>query len=117
MEQLALLMAVKALWFLLASSVMSLYLAHLVQMFSYALYIPASVYYVNHLMAERDRVKGVALINVPMTLGSVFGTLIGGWLLRLVGLHTLLIVSTTVSAVGTLITFFSLEKVSGSAGE
>ena len=62
-------------------------------------------------MAERDRVKGVALINVPMTLGCVFGALVGGWLLRLTGLRTLLIVSTTVSVIGTIITFFSLEPV------
>ena len=104
-------MSLKAVWFLLASSVPSLYAAHVTQMFSYALYIPASVYYVNHVMAARDRVKGVALINVPMTLGSVFGTLVGGWLLRLAGLRVLLTVSTTVSILGSLIAFFSLEKV------
>ena len=103
-------MSLKALWFLLASSVPSLYMAHVMQMFSYALYIPATVYYVNHLMAERDRVKGVALINMPMTLGSVLGTLVGGWLLRLAGLHVLLLVSTTVSVLGSIISFFFLEE-------
>lgn len=107
----AVFLSLKAVWFMLASSVTSLYLAHVVQMFSFALYIPASVYYVNHLMAARDRVKGVALINVPMTLGSVFGTLAGGWLLQLAGLQALLAVSTAVSALGCVITFLSLERV------
>ena len=109
----AIFMTLKAIWFMLASSVVSLYLAHVMQIFSYAIYIPASLYYVNHLMAERDRVKGVALINVPMTLGSVFGTLLGGWLLELVGLRALLVSSTVVSAVGCVIIFFSLERVQG----
>ncbi len=113
----AIFLSVKALWFPLATSVLSLHLAHLVQMVSYALYIPASLYYVNSLMAERDRVKGVALINVPMTLGSVFGTLVGGWLLQTVGLRAMLVTSAVVSVVGCVIVCLSLENVQGAGGK
>ena len=104
-------MAVKAVWFMVATSVFSLYLAHAMQIFGYGIYIPASVYYANRLMAERDRVKGVSLANLPMTLGSIIGTLLGSWLLSAGGLSTLMIVATISSAVGCVISFFALENV------
>ena len=107
----AIFLTVKAVWFTVATSVVSLYFAHGLQMLGYAIYIPASVYYANHLMAERDRVKGVTLMNIPLTLGGVFGSLLGGWLLSLIGLNGLLWLSTAVSAVGCVIIFFSLEDV------
>ena len=104
-------MAVKAVWFMVATSVFSLYLAHALQIFGYGVYVPASVYYANRLMAERDRVKGVSLANLPMTLGSIIGTLLGSWLLSAGGLDTLMLVATISSAVGCVVSFFALENV------
>lgn len=44
-------------------------------MFAYALFIPASVYYVNKKIAVADRVKGQSLVTTSMTLSGVFAEL------------------------------------------
>ena len=48
---------------------------------AFALYIPASVYYVNETMAPRDKFKGQAVMTATNTLGGVIGSLLGGFLL------------------------------------
>ena len=55
--------------------------AAVMQMGSFALYIPASVYYVNEVMEEQDKFKGQALMTGTNTLGGMIGSLLGGFLI------------------------------------
>lgn len=95
--------ALKALGTLLAPNTATMYLVQLLQMFGFALFVVASVYYVNQMMEERDRVKGQAYMTVTNTLGGVLGSLCGGALIDAMGVHTMLLLSTIVAVAGMII--------------
>lgn len=68
----------KALAVWAAHSVFMVYMSQLLQACSFALIIPATVYYADQIMEERDRVKGQAFITAAITAGGVVGNLLGG---------------------------------------
>mgnify|MGYP002710085376 CR=1 FL=1 len=72
---------VRSVLFCLCASVTGIYLVQLMQMVTYGLYIPASVYYADQVMDEDHKVQGQALVTVAFTLGSVFGNFLGGVLI------------------------------------
>lgn len=92
----------------LAVNMTMIYIAQVTQMFAYAIFIPASVYYVTQVIDEGDRVKGQALMTVTVTLSGVFASLLGGVLLDALGVHQVLFVGAIVSIVGTIIMILSL---------
>ncbi len=69
---------VKHLLTFLASNIAIIYVAQCVQIFAYALFIPASVYYVRDNIQSEDQLKGQALITMAMTLAGIFADLCGG---------------------------------------
>ena len=107
----AIFFTVKALVFLLAPSVGVIYLGQILQALSFALYIPASVYYMNELMEPTDRIKGQAIIMVAMTLGGVFGNLIGGILLDNFTIFVMLVAGVIFSLIGTLLLCYSVKEI------
>lgn len=88
-----------------------IYIAQAFQMGAYALFIPASVYYVNCKIAPQDMVKGQSFVTTSMTVAGVFGNLIGGILLDTVGVSHVLLISAILSLVGAIIVAMSVEKV------
>lgn len=106
----AVLFTVKAAAMYMASSVEALYAAQIFHMLSYAVFIPGAVYYVDEVMEDSDKVKGQALITSAMTIGSIFGSFIGGWVLSLTGVSCMLLMGTIVSAVGSVVMFASIQK-------
>lgn len=107
----ALFLTVKALGICMAGSISGIYAIQIVQTVSYALFIPASVYYVDKVMALRDKVKGQSLMVATSTLGGVFGSLLGSWLLDLTGLRTMLWISVAVSALGSAVMICAMEHL------
>lgn len=95
----------------LADDMIMIYIAQAFQMGAYALFIPASVYYVNCKIAPQDMVKGQSFVTTSMTVAGVFGNLIGGILLDQVGVGQVLLISAALSLVGALIVIMSVEKV------
>lgn len=93
--------------FYIAGSVNMLYLAQFMQAFSYALFIPASVHYVDKYLEPHDRMKGQALMTTCVMAGTVGGTLLGGTLIDNAGIHNMLLIATLVSVAGTLIVVVS----------
>lgn len=73
--------AIRAAGFMLARNVMIMYLVAMLQIGSFALYLPSSVYYVNETMLDQDKFKGQAIMTATNTLGGVFGSLFGGFLI------------------------------------
>lgn len=102
---------VKAIVFLVAPSVGIIYIGQILQALSFALYIPASVYYMNAIMEPNDRIKGQAIIMVAMTLGGVFGNLIGGFLLETFTIFVMLVAGVVFSLMGTLLLCYSVKDV------
>ena len=104
-------LTLKSIATLLATSIGMVYFAQSFQMLSYAIFIPSSIYYVNQVMDKEDRIKGQAFVAVTMTLGGVFGSLFGGWLLGMTSVYNMLLSATVLSIIGTFLAFFSIEKM------
>lgn len=93
----------KALGYLLSGNVFQLYLAQIFQMGSFALFVPASIYYVNEVMEPADKFKGQAVMTGTNTLGGVFGSLLGGFLLDFADIQTMLFAELGLSAIGCIL--------------
>lgn len=100
---------VKELMIYLASSLPALYAAEALQAFSFALFVPASVRYVDEVIAKHNAVKGQAFVTSMMTLGSIFASYIGGLLLDTSTPGFTLLVGVIVSAVGTLVMLGAIQ--------
>ena len=100
---------VKELMIYLASSLPALYAAEALQAFSFALFVPASVRYVDEVIAKHNAVKGQAFVTSMMTLGSIFASYIGGLLLDTSTPGFTLLIGVIVSAVGTLIMLGAIQ--------
>ena len=97
--------AIRAAGFMLAGNVMTMYLAAMLQIGSFALYIPSSVYYVNETMLDQDKFKGQAVMTATNTLGGVFGSLFGGFLIDNAGVAAMNTVCFAMAAAGAVLVF------------
>ncbi|MBR5974934.1 MAG: MFS transporter [Clostridiales bacterium] len=101
---------VKILILLFASNMAMMYLSQSVQLFAYAVFIPAAAYYVSETMGELDQVKGQAYVTSAITIGGVFSNLISGVILDNFGIRPMLLTGTIVCAVGVVITLYTFFR-------
>ncbi|MBO4473693.1 MAG: MFS transporter [Clostridiales bacterium] len=101
---------VKILILLFASNMAMMYLSQSVQLFAYAVFIPAAAYYVSETMGELDQVKGQAYVTSAITIGGVFSNLISGVILDKFGIRPMLLTGTIVCAVGVVITLYTFFR-------
>ena len=94
-----------------ATNMIMIYLAQVCQMFAYALFIPASVYFVNKKIAVADRVKGQSHVTTSMKLSGVFANFVGGIMLDALGVGHVLLAGVILSIVGAVIVILTTEKV------
>lgn len=94
---------VKSLAYTLSSSIPVLFCAQIFQGVSFALFAPASVYYVNEIMGGNDKVKGQAYMNMANTLGAVLGSLFGGVLYQYAGLYPMMYTGLGIAALGAVL--------------
>ncbi len=106
---------IKHLLVYLANSVATLFISQLFQMTAFALFLPASVYYVGKLLPKADAVKGQSFVTSAIALGGVLASLVSGRILDLYGSKAMLLIGTVISAAGSLIIFFSVENTEMSA--
>ncbi|MBO6119443.1 MAG: MFS transporter [Lachnospiraceae bacterium] len=66
-------------------SITAIYLAQLLQMFTYAIIIPATVYLSDEMMQEEDKNKGQSLVGLAVTLGFILGSFAGGQFISIGG--------------------------------
>ena len=102
---------VKILILVFASNMAMMYLSQSVQLFAYAVFIPAAAYYVSETMEELDQVKGQAYVTSAITLGGVFSNLLSGVILDHFGIRPMLLTGTIVCAVGVVIGYFAMKKL------
>lgn len=103
-------MAVKSLITCMAPSLGWFYFAQSLQFFAYAMLIPAGVYYVNRVIAKKDKVKGQSMVDMAQVVASVAGSILGGIFLDVKGVDFMLVVGTVVSGIGALLLFFIIKK-------
>ena len=94
-----------------ATNMFMIYLAQATQMLAYALFIPASVYYVDKLFDAKDAVKGQALVTTSMTVSGVLASFLGGILLDSMGVYETLFLGLVLSVVCTIVMIVTVENV------
>lgn len=109
----AIMFAVKHGLTFLATDMTLIYVAQFTQIAAYAILIPASVYYVNSIIAKQDQIKGQSMVTMAMTASGIVANLAGGFLLDGIGVHNVLLVGTIISVIGAVIVIASVEKVEG----
>ena len=100
----------KALLIYLSPCVELLYVAVLLQAGSFAIFVPASVHYVDAVIAKRNAAKGQASVTAVIAFGSTFSGYVGGLLLDTTSPSFTLLVGVIASAVGTLIALLGIQK-------
>ncbi|NLJ96662.1 MAG: MFS transporter [Clostridiales bacterium] len=101
----------KSLFIWLAPNVNIVHLSQAFQMLSFALFTPASVYYVNSIINKEDRNKGQAMMGVAtIGLSGTIAYITGGNLLDTRDPSYMLLMGFIVSIVGFIIVCFSTEK-------
>lgn len=93
----------KSLILMLAPNVGMIYVAQLMQPFSYALYASANVYFTNRCMDEEDAATGQALMSMTSPIGSVAGNLLGGWLIDQSGIPLMLEVTCVIAVAAAVV--------------
>jgi PPP family 3-phenylpropionic acid transporter len=102
--------ALRSFIFLLAASIGMIYLGQAFQGLTFAIYLPAAVYYVNQMMENEDKVKGQTFITSTMTIGGVVGSVVGGWLLDHYNVHVMLLFGAAAAVIGCLLMVYSVRK-------
>ena len=100
----------KAIVTLAAPNVAWIVAAQCLQFFAYALLTPASVFYVNEVIRDVDRVKGQTLMGMTMGLSGLVGNVTGGLMLDSSGgVPLMLLVGVGISTIG-LVMLITLDK-------
>lgn len=94
----------------LATGLGGMYISQSFQLFAYAVFIPATAYYSDKIMKEKDKVKGQAYVNCAITLGGVFSSLICGRILDKSGVSVMLALGIAVAVAGALIAAGAMIK-------
>lgn len=103
--------SVKTILMLVATNVFVAYLSQMCQMFAYALFIPGGAYLAERVMSKSDKTKGQAYVNCAITLGGVFSALVCGRILDVLGVHSMLLVSTVIGLIGTVLLVISIRNM------
>ena len=90
----------KAALFVVAQSVTMIYLVQCLQIVSYGLMAAARVYYVDETVGKKYETTGQAYMSATETVGIVFGSIIGGFLMQGFGVGALLWGGAVASFVG-----------------
>lgn len=102
--------AVKHILTFLAAGMVMIYIAQVFQMFAYAIFIPASVYYVNEIIDKEDSIKGQSMVTMAITGSGIIANLLGGILLDLIGVKYVLLIGSVVSIIGAAVVIASVEN-------
>ncbi|PJI10456.1 MULTISPECIES: MFS transporter [Clostridium] len=102
--------AVKHILTFLATGMVMIYIAQVFQMGAYAIFIPASVYYVNEIIDKRDSIKGQSMVTMAITGSGIIANLLGGILLDLVGVKYVLLIGSVVSVLGAFIVIAAVKN-------
>lgn len=102
---------VKILFTTIATTVGMLYFSMIFQALAFAVFIPASVHFVDEIMSEKDAVKGQAFVTIAMTLSNLLSSLLGGFLIKYTGVTASLWFGTFVTACGAVIAIWGLARI------
>lgn len=91
-----------------AHDTLGIYLSLILHMFSFAIIIPASVYWTDEIMDEEDKYEGQAFIGSTLTIGLIFANLFSGQMLQAFDVSILLVALVIITVLGAVFAFSSL---------
>lgn len=94
----------------LARNVGMLSLAQLLHFFSFPLFLPAMVRYIDDNMREGEAVRGQTLFMVMTTLGNMLASLVGGVLLDMWGANLLMTAGVVAAVIGAVIIWLMVGR-------
>ena len=101
---------IKSITMLLATNVGGIFASQTLESLSYAIFTPASVFYVNQVIPDVDKVKGQSLMMLTTSMSGLISNLAGGFMLDSSGgVPLMLIVGTIVSVIG-LAALFIIDR-------
>ena len=103
--------SLKIIMMFLANNMFMIYLAQLNQVLGYGLLFPALVSFIDHIMDQREAVRGQAVFTVALTVGNVIGSVLGGIILDAFSVTTLLGISSILSVIGSLIIMALINRI------
>lgn len=109
-------MTLRLILTLLLPGAIGLYIAQFAQMFGYALFAVASVYYVGTVISKRNVVKGQTYLGSGNTMGCLLAYVLCGSLIDLVGVEKMIIVSIVLSVIGLFFTIACTDRVKQTIG-
>ena len=92
---------------LLVQSIPAYYAVQIIQPFGWGLLTVSSVYYINDLMKDNDKIKGQGFFSMTFTIGSIISSVTGGYLIDTFSVDFMLIVAVAAGLIGSLIMFFN----------
>lgn len=102
---------IKTLVTLLAPNVAMIHVSMSLQLLAFALFTPASIYYVNDLIEKENRVKGQSMLGVAnIGIAGTLANLTGGRLLDTYGVSRMLLIGTVVNIVGFVLICVSVKE-------
>ncbi len=102
--------SIKHVIILLCPNVPLLYASMVLQMFSYAIVVPAAVYFSNDNVAAEDRNKGQAIMGVTATVGGLIASLVGGQLFQYMSTTAVLTIGVAASCLGTVLMIIGIRN-------
>lgn len=111
-------MVLRALVIAYAPNLLWMYVGAAMQVLSYGLFTPASVYYVNEVVGEANRNKGQTFLSSGLCISTVLSSLIGGGMLNAAGGNPrgMLLFGVALSSVGVVVLFLSARSHRGQKG-
>ena len=97
----------KSLLTLMVKSIPAFYAVQFIQPFGWGLLAVSSVYYINELMDENDKIKGQGFYSMTFTIGSIISSVTGGYLIDRFSVNIMLVVAVAAGLIGSLILFFN----------
>jgi PPP family 3-phenylpropionic acid transporter len=101
----------KAVGLLLAPTVTAVYFVQCLNMLGFAMFTPASVYYVAQIMGEGDRVKGQAYLGSAIAISGICANFAGGRILDAYGPGTMLQCVIALSLLGNVIVILAARAM------
>lgn len=101
--------SIKHLLTLFAPNMSIFFIAQMLQIFAFALFIPASVFYIDSFFDKKDATTGQALFTMSATIAGVIASVAGGLLIEVTSVHTTLFTFAVLSVVGSAILVSSIK--------
>lgn len=101
----------------LANSVAVIYIAEVLQIGGFALLYPATVEYVRCICDEENAARGQSYASVALSIGGILAGLIGGKLIDMFDVKTMLLVSASIAILGTIFVILGTRKVSSNTAQ